>query len=199
MNEPLFGSVSQTWSATPFVPTGWLPSSMSVGGRPFAGTGSPVLPSPVSQPGGIPGVLPTAGVAAGSLTPALGAMPLGAAIPLAGSEVAVGVPVPALLATLAVRRGQPLGPTNDQEIEDFLYDALELFPGSGEVEVRCEGGRVTFTGTVHYKRLKRDAGEMAWAIPGVNDVHNTITIAARRRSRGVAQGEPQAAAGRKSA
>jgi hypothetical protein len=126
-------------------------------------------------------------------------MPLGAAIPLAGSEVAVGVPVPALLATLAVRRGQPLGPTNDQEIEDFLYDALELFPGSGEVEVRCEGGRVTFTGTVHYKRLKRDAGEMAWAIPGVNDVHNTITIAARRRSRGVAQGEPQAAAGRKSA
>jgi hypothetical protein len=127
-------------------------------------------------------------------------MSVGATIPsFAGSEVAVGFPVPALLATLAVRRGQPLGPSNDQEIEDFIYDALELLPGSGEVDVRCEGGRVTFTGTVHYKRLKRDAGEIAWAIPGVNDVHNTITIAARRRSRGVTPSEPQAAAGRKSA
>ena len=65
--------------------------------------------------------------------------------------------------------------------------------------MRCEGGRVTLTGTVHYKRLKRDMGEIAWAIPGVNDVHNTIAIAARRRSRGVAQGEPQPAVGRKSA
>jgi hypothetical protein len=117
---------------------------------------------------------------------------------LVGSEVAVGVPVSALLAAVAVRRGQPLGPTNDQEIEDFIYDALELLPGSGEVDVRCEGGRVTFTGTVHYKRLKRDAGEIAWAIPGVNDVHNTIAITARRRAR-TAQGEPHSAGARKSA
>jgi hypothetical protein len=125
---------------------------------------------------------------------------VGATIPsFAGSEVAVGVPVAALLATVAVRRGQPLGPSNDQEIEDFIYDALELLPGSSEVDVRCEGGRVTFTGGVHYKRLKRDVGEIAWAIPGVNDVQNTITITARRRSRAVTQGEPQAAVGRKSA
>ena len=114
-------------------------------------------------------------------------------------RVAVGVPVPALLATVAVRRGQPLGPTNDQEIEDFIYDAFELLPGAGEVDVRCEGGRVTVSGAVQHKRLKRDVGEIAWAIPGVNDVHNTITIAARRRSRGVTQGEPQAAGGRKPA
>ena len=134
------------------------------------------------------------------MTPAIGIAPVGATIPsFAGSEVAVGVPVSALLATVAVRRGQPLGPSNDQEIEDFIYDALEVLPGSSEVDVRCEGGRVTFTGTVHYKRLKRDVGEIAWAIPGVNDVHNTITIAARRRSRGVTQSEPQTAAGRKSA
>jgi osmotically-inducible protein OsmY len=111
----------------------------------------------------------------------------------------VGVPVSSLLAAVAVRRGQPLGPTNDQEIEDFIYDALELLPGSSEVDVRCESGRVTFTGTVHYKRLKRDVGEIAWAIPGVHDVHNTTSITARRRSRGVAQGEPQAAGGRKTA
>jgi hypothetical protein len=130
----------------------------------------------------------------------IGAMPLGATIPAyGGTEVALGVPVAALLATVAVRRGQPLGPSNDQEIEDFIYDALELLPGSSEVDVRCEGGRVSFTGTVHYKRLKRDVGEIAWAIPGVNDVHNTITIAARRRARGVAPNEPQAAVARKSA
>jgi hypothetical protein len=39
------------------------------------------------------------------------------------------------------------------------------------------------TGSVPHKRLKRDIGEIAWAIPGVNDVQNNLTIAARRRSR----------------
>lgn len=171
MNEPLFGSVPQPWAAAPFPPPGWLPTPLSAAGRPLAGAASTVSASPV-----------------------------GATIPsFAGSDVAGSVPVPTFLATVALRRGQPLGPANDQEIEDFIYDALELLPGSGEVDVRCEGGRVTFTGTVHYKRLKRDVGEMAWAIPNVNDVHNMITITSRRRSRAVTQGEPQAAVGRKSA
>ena len=192
MNEPLFGSVSSPWPAAPF-PPGWLPPSMSVAGR-LAGAAPPGFASLGTTSSPVPGI------ASGSVTPAIGAMPVGATIPsFAGSEVAVGVPVWALLATVAVRRGQPLGPTNDQEIEDFIYDALELLPGSGEVDVRCESGRVTFTGTVSYKRLKRDVGEIAWAIPGVNDVHNTIAMTARRRSRGVAQGEPQATGGRKPA
>ena len=99
------------------------------------------------------------------------------------SDIAVGITAPALLATVAVRRGQPLGPTNDLEIEDFIYDALELVPGSSDVEVRCEGGRVTLTGAVQHKRLKRDVGEIAWAIPTVNDVQNNVTIATRRRPR----------------
>jgi hypothetical protein len=151
--------------------------------------------------GGMSAVMsPATGLAGGGLTPTVGTVPVGATIPsFGGSEVAVGVPVAALLATVAVRRGQPLGPTNDQEIEDFIYDALELLPGSGEVDVRCEGGRVTLTGTVHYKRLKRDVGEIAWAIPGVNDVTNTIAITARRRSRAGTQSEPQAGVSRKSA
>ena len=54
-----------------------------------------------------------------------------------------------------------LGPTNDQEIDDFLYDALELFQGTGDVEVQVEGGRVTLSGTVQHKRLERDIGEVA--------------------------------------
>ena len=82
-----------------------------------------------------------------------------------------------------MRRGQPLGPTSDQEVEDFIYDALDFLPGTSEVEVRCEGGRATLTGTVQRKRFKRDVGEIAWAIPAVNDVQNNVGIAARRRSR----------------
>ena len=166
---------------------------------PVAGRSLPAVSGMPASPLGMTGAMPAAPVST-NVTSVIGAMPLGATIPAyAGTEVALGVPVAALLATVAVRRGQPLGPSNDQEIEDFIYDALELLPGSSEVDVRCEGGRVSFTGTVHYKRLKRDVGEIAWAIPGVNDVHNTITIAARRRARGVAPNEPQAAVARKSA
>jgi BON domain len=107
-------------------------------------------------------------------------------------EFPAGNRIPALLATVAIRRGQPLGPTNDQEVEDFVYDALEFLPGTSEVEVRCEGGRVTFTGSLQYKRLKRDIGEIAWAIPAVNDVQNNLTINMRRRGRvGGREGEPQ--------
>jgi BON domain len=90
---------------------------------------------------------------------------------------------PALLTAIAIKRGQPSGPTTDQEIEDFLYDALEFLSGTNEVEVRCEGGRVTLTGSVPLKRLKRDVGEIAWAIPTINDVQNNVTIATRRRGR----------------
>ena len=71
-----------------------------------------------------------------------------------------------LLAAVAMRRGQPLGPTDDQEVEkDFIYDALDFLPGTSEVEVRCEGGRTTLTGTVQQKRFKRDVGEIASGDP----------------------------------
>jgi osmotically-inducible protein OsmY len=86
-----------------------------------------------------------------------------------------------------MRRGQPQGPTTDAEVEDFIYDALELMAGASDVEVRCEGGRVTLTGSVPHKRVKRDTGEIAWAIPVIHDVQNNLTIASRRRSRGSAR------------
>lgn len=82
-----------------------------------------------------------------------------------------------------MRRGQPQGPSNDHEVEDFIYDALELLPGAADVEVRCEGGRATLTGSVQHKRTKRDIGEVAWAIPALNDVQNNVTITSRRRGR----------------
>ena len=93
------------------------------------------------------------------------------------------ITAPALVAAVAVRRGQPQGPANDQETEDFIFDALELMPGASDIEVRCEGGRVTLTGSVPHKRLKRDVGEIVWALGSVSDVANTLTIATRRRSR----------------
>jgi hypothetical protein len=94
-----------------------------------------------------------------------------------------GVPPAAVLAAVAMRRGQSQGPSNDQEVEDFLYDALEFLPGTSDVEVRYENGRVTVTGNVHHKRIKRDVGEIAWAIPNVNDVQNNVVITSRRRTR----------------
>ena len=51
------------------------------------------------------------------------------------------------------------------------------------------------TGSVPQKRLKRDIGEVAWAIPNVNDVQNNVTIAARRRSRSGRDAEAPTVAG----
>jgi osmotically-inducible protein OsmY len=96
-----------------------------------------------------------------------------------------------VIATLAMRRGQPHGPASDQDVEELLYDAIELMPAAGEVEVRCEGGRVSLTGSVPNKRVKRDVGELAWAIPAITDVHNAINIATRRRARPFTR-EPEA-------
>jgi len=186
MIEPFFGSTSPMWTGIPSPGFGWLQAPIPIGQHP-----------------------PAAGVPGFSSPPQMSSMP----VPQNLGQVGLGqfgtpaswspIPVPeiassasSLLATVAMRRGQPLGPTNDQEIEDFVYDTLELLPGTSEVEVRCEGGRATLTGSVHHKRLKRDVGELAWAIPVINDVQNNVTIATRRRSR-VASGremEPQPAA-----
>jgi len=202
MAESLFGLVPPVWSAVPAF--GYFQTPMLPGSRPIISAvspGIPAAPGPVAftsgMGSGMPatstlpadayglGVMPVQG--GPSVGPGLSAVvspPMGPTFPIfAGPEIAVGVTAPALLATVAVRRGQPLGPTNDQEIEDFICDALDLLPGASEVEVRCEGGLATLTGTVPHKRLKRDVGEVTWAIPSLTDVQNNVVIAARRRSR----------------
>ena len=73
-----------------------------------------------------------------------------------------------------------MGPTNDNEIEEFIYDAFEFLPSSNDVEP--------------HKRLKRDVGEIAWAIPAISDVQNNVTIAARRRRAQTREGEAPPAA-----
>jgi osmotically-inducible protein OsmY len=107
--------------------------------------------------------------------------------PSVAQELSIGFAAPAILAAVATRRGQPMGPTNDHEVEEFIYDALELLPGTSEVEVRCDQGRAILTGSVQHKRLKHDVGEIAWAIPSISDVQNNVTISTRRRSRSAAR------------
>lgn len=110
-------------------------------------------------------------------------MPSAAAIGALAPQIPVGSAAQ-LVAAVALRRGQPNGPTSDQDVEELIYDTLELLPGATDVEARCEGGRLTLSGTVSHKRLKRDIGEIAWSIPSLVDVMNTLTITSRRRTRG---------------
>ena len=181
MLEPLFGSATPMWTTVP--PAGFglqAPiglGSGQIGPSLFAG-GVPTAPQPLSGPAVVPG-------SPYSYNPgliAISAQGLGVA-----TEPFVGLTAPSLLAAVAMRRGQPQGPTTDAEVEDFIYDALEVVAGASDVEVRCEGGRVTLAGSVPHKRIKRDTGEIAWAIPVIHDVQNNLTIASRRRSRGSAR------------
>jgi len=172
MMEPFFGSPAPMWAATAAPGFGWTAASTPAGTQSTGATTAVPIASQVRlpvDPFGYSGAIPIGMPAAFSafVTP----------------ETSAGPTAGAVVAAVAVRRGQPAGPTTDAEIEDFLYDAVELIPGTSEVEIRCEGGRVTLTGNVPNKRHKRDVGEIAWAIPSINDVHNNVTITARRRSR----------------
>lgn len=182
MNESLFVSGSPMWTAVP--PAGFMLQTPAAQFQP-AFPPSAVAGIPGAVPGSTPGLSAASimspnpyGYAAGGMTPGQ---------PLVGQSVVQGflggVPPASLLAAVALRRGQPQGPSTDQESEDFLYDAIEWLPGAADVEVRCEGGRAILTGSVQHKRVKRDIGELAWAIPGLNDVQNNVTIASRRRTR----------------
>jgi hypothetical protein len=186
MSEPLYGSGVPMWSGLPSPGYTWLQPPI-----PFANP----LAAPIGLSPLVPGRTPMLQLQGQGPFTTAGAY----SSPVMDPDVSANATAPALLAAVAARRGQPLGPTNDQEIEDFFYDALEIFPGAIEVEVRSESGRITLTGRVQHKKLKRDIGEIAWATPGVNDVQNNLTITARRRPRGAVREQEQPAASRKPA
>ena len=101
MIEPLFTSSAPLWTTVP--PTGFaLQAPMAMGNGPIA--------APIFGP---------------STTP------YSNAFSFVGRDFGSGLSAPALLAAIAMRRGQPQGPTNDQEVEDFIYDVLEVLPGAG--------------------------------------------------------------------
>jgi hypothetical protein len=201
MVEMTFGSGSPMWTAMPAV--GLPYQTIGPGTLPIS---SPVFSSPASGAAGgggatsaqglsAPGALSTpiygfgAGVAPNS-QPNLVGMGFAAPYPFAPNPWAAQiadatgvVTASSILAAVALRRGQPQGPTSDAEVEEFIYDALDLLPGAADVEIRCESGRVTISGAVQHKRTKRDVGELAWAIPGLHDVQNNVSITSRRRGR----------------
>lgn len=192
MAEPFFGAGPQVWPAIPgfaYISTmtggrmagSGMPGGMSAQPAPFPGSAGQIGPGQTGpmMTGSAPGepAHTAGGIWTGSSAPMGGGMP-----PAMAFEYP-GITPQALLAMVAMRRGQPMGPTSDQEMEDFIGDALDLLPGTNDVEVRLEGGRATLTGLVSHKRVKRDAGEILWAIPSITDVQNNITIATRRRSR----------------
>lgn len=163
--DMMFGSGSPMWTAFPSMGLAYQP--MGLGNRSLA---APAFGGPANA----------AGVGVGSVT----TYPLASsAAALIGADAAGFITPSALLAAVAMRRGQPQGPTNDSEVEEFIYDALDLLPGAADVEVRCENGRVTLTGAVQHKRTKHDVGEIAWTIPALQDVQNNVSIAPRRRGR----------------
>jgi len=187
MMEALFGSPSPMWTtplASGFImppslqqPIGFVGGTIgttNLGAVPMLGTTSAMT----SATRGPSTPLNAVASAPYPLYPVLANPPA-----LTSTDVTTGVPAAVLLAAVALRRGQPQGPSNDQEVEDFIYEAIELLPGTSDIEVRCDGGRVTLAGVVHHKRLKHDVGEVAWAIPGLIDVQNNVTIASRRRAR----------------
>lgn len=187
MLQAPFGPTGAGWMtiSSPGIP--WFPTQLGPIGSPL---------SPAQQIGF--GVSPAVEVSAPVGSPFIGQGPT---TPLSTPfSIPDGITAAGLLTAIALRRGQPHGPASDQDVEEFIYDGLELLPGAGDVEVRCEAGRVTLTGAVPHKRLKRDIGEIAWAIPGIADVQNTLSITTRRRARAFTrdgESQPAVAASRK--
>jgi hypothetical protein len=185
MNDALFGTSGPTWSGMSAPGFSALGRPGPVGTSQFGAPQQNPMYGLTPQPYGYPGVTP--GLPLGSAPAGFGSMPVfgpsGAFSGTVVPELPIAMAAPAILAAVAMRRGQPMGPTSDQEIEEFIYDALELLPGTSEVEARCDNGRATLTGTVQHKRLKHAVGELAWAIPHISDVQNDVAIATRRRAR----------------
>ena len=205
MLEMMFGGAgSPMWTAMPAMTLPY--QSVNLGTRPMnPAVGSPTIGGMGTGSLGAPAMTTPGALATGMF--GYSGAGLGPSVPqnVTGPGIAVAYPfalnswtaqaeittAQGILAAVALRRGQPQGPTNDAEVEEFIYDALDLLPGAADVEVRSENGRVTLTGSVQHKRTKRDAGEIAWAIPSLQDVQNNVSITSRRRSRAAGR-EPEA-------
>ncbi len=145
MNEMLFGSGSPMWSAMPSMGPVYQP--MNVSSRPIAATlfSSPAIPGLIGS-----GLTSSPASAQQSLAgPGFVApypfVPSPSPVLIGGDSTGL-VTASSLLAAVAMRRGQPQGPANDHEVEEFIYDALDLLPGTTDVEVRCENGRARAAG-----------------------------------------------------
>jgi hypothetical protein len=67
---------------------------------------------------------------------------------------------------------------SDERIREDVYERLmaQDWVDADDVEVRCQGGEITLTGTVPSRRDKRLCEELAEAVLGVKDVHNQLRV-----------------------
>ncbi len=75
------------------------------------------------------------------------------------------------------------GLPTDDEIVEMVYDSIDadpIIPFDADINVESDAGEVTLTGTVATKEIKHAAGDDAWWIPGVDDVHNELQVTRKR-------------------
>jgi len=174
------------WAAGPGMAQPWM--GPVFGGPPWAGPNFFGYGQP--QPGfGAPGFFganaPWQGYGAGGYTGANNPIALGWG--LGGLRRAGGSYSPQFM-----NYGLP----TDEEISEMIYDAIDedpLIPYDADINVDTDAGTVTITGTVPSKQIKHAAGDDAWWIPGVDDVHNDLQVAVRRTAREGQQGATGAA------
>ena len=78
-------------------------------------------------------------------------------------------------------------PEADDEIKDFVEQSLDNdleIPAQADIHVDVHDGVVTLTGTVPNKRVKHAAGDDAWWLPPVLDVHNELNVQRSRPKTG---------------
>jgi hypothetical protein len=92
-------------------------------------------------------------------------------------------------------------PTTDDEIQYWVENALNndpRIPNNANIEVSVDRGVVTLTGSVPTKQIKHAAGDDAWWLPPVLDVHPELTVRRRHPGRGESSAKAAGPAGRSS-
>ncbi|HUX87442.1 MAG TPA: BON domain-containing protein [Chloroflexota bacterium] len=97
--------------------------------------------------------------------------------------------------------GFGLGAATDDEICYFVEQSLDndpTIPTHVDIGVDVNNGVVTLTGTVPNKRIKHAAGDDAWWLPQVFDVHNEINVVSRKERAGTGEKGTGTTSGRQS-
>ncbi|HEX5414361.1 MAG TPA: BON domain-containing protein [Chloroflexota bacterium] len=84
--------------------------------------------------------------------------------------------------------GYGWAPMTDEELEYRVEQSLDndpSIPAHVDIDVDVTDGIVTLSGTVPNKRIKHAAGDDAWWLPQVIDVHNTIEVQPRKQRTGM--------------
>lgn len=80
-----------------------------------------------------------------------------------------------------VGRGPKNWQRTDERVLEDINEALTRHPAvdATDVEVQVANGEATLTGVVGSRQEKRIAGDCAWQVAGIRDVHNQLKIQPR--------------------